>query len=168
MGGMEGMWLGANAADRFDRLVLANTSSYFADKAAWNERLRLVREMGVAAFAAANMERWFTRSFREHAPQTIAWISEMFSATPLEGYIACGGAVRDMDHRDILGQIKAPTLVIIGRHDPATTPEAGEFVRSHIPGAESAQLEAAHLSNIEQPREFIDAVLQFLSGSATR
>jgi 3-oxoadipate enol-lactonase len=67
MGGMEGMWLGANAGHRFERLVLANTSSYFADKAAWNERLRVVREKGVAAFAAANMERWFTKSFRERA-----------------------------------------------------------------------------------------------------
>jgi 3-oxoadipate enol-lactonase len=167
MGGMEGMWLGANAANRFERLVLANTSSYFADKAAWNERLRLVREKGLPAFAAANMERWFTKDFRERAPQTIAWMQEMFSATPLEGYIACGEGVRDMDHRDILARIRIPTLVIIGRHDPATTPEAGEFVRSHIPGAESALLDAAHLSNIEQPSAFTNAVLQFLSRATT-
>ena len=165
MGGMEGMWLGANAGHRFQRLVLANTSSYFADKAAWNERLRVVREKGVAAFAAANMERWFTKSFREREPQTIAWISEMFSATPLEGYIACGEAVRDMDHREILAQIRVPALVIIGRHDPATTPEAGEFVRSRIPGAQVAMLDAAHLSNVEQPAQFNESVLRFLGGT---
>jgi 3-oxoadipate enol-lactonase len=40
-------------------------------------------------------------------------------------------------------------------------------VRSHIPRAESALLDAAHLSNIEQPREFTDAVLGFLSRTAT-
>jgi 3-oxoadipate enol-lactonase len=165
MGGMEGMWLGANAPDRFERLVLANTSSYFADKAGWNERLRIVREKGVAAFAPANMERWFTKGFRERAPQTIAWIAEMFSATPLEGYIACGAAVRDMDHREILSQIRVPTLVIIGQHDPATTPEAGEFVRGRIPGAKVALLDAAHLSNVEQPEEFNQAVLRFLGGA---
>ena len=51
MGGMVGQWLGANAPDRIERLVLTNTSSYFADKAAWNDRLRLVREKGIAAFA---------------------------------------------------------------------------------------------------------------------
>src|SRR5712671_3840422 len=56
MGGMVGQWLGANAPERIERLVLTNTSSYFADKTAWNDRLKLVREKGVAAFAAANME----------------------------------------------------------------------------------------------------------------
>jgi 3-oxoadipate enol-lactonase len=166
MGGMEGMWLGANAGERFERLVLSNTSSYFADKNAWNDRLKLVREKGVPAFAAANMERWFTKDFRERAPQTVARIAEMFSATPLEGYLGCGAAVRDMDHREILAGIKVPTLVVIGKHDPATVPEAGEFVRSRIAGAEVAMLDAAHLSNVEQPTQFSDAVLGFLARSA--
>src|SRR5436305_220057 len=93
MGGMEGMWVGANAPERFERLVLCNTSSYFADKAGWNDRLKLVREKGVPAFASANMERWFTKGFRERAPQTIAAVKEMFAATPLEGYLGCGAAV---------------------------------------------------------------------------
>ena len=102
MGGMEGMWLGANAPERFERLVLSNTSSYFPDKKGWNDRLALVREKGVPAFAAPNMERWFTKGFRERDPQAIARMMEMFAATPLDGYIACGEAVRDMDHRELL------------------------------------------------------------------
>jgi 3-oxoadipate enol-lactonase len=32
MGGMVGMWLGANAAERMDRVVLSNTSAWMADK----------------------------------------------------------------------------------------------------------------------------------------
>jgi 3-oxoadipate enol-lactonase len=164
MGGMEGMWLGANASERFERLVLANTSSYFPDKAGWNERLKLVREKGIAAFADANMERWFTKGFRERAPQTVAAVKEMFAATALDGYIACGSAVRDMDHRALLPRIRVPTLVIIGRHDPATVPEAGEYIRANIPGASAAILDAAHLSNVEQPEQFNDAVLGFLTG----
>jgi 3-oxoadipate enol-lactonase len=160
---MEGMWLGAHAGDRFERLVLSNTSSHFPDKAVWNDRLKLVRDTGLAAFAKVNMERWFTKGFRERAPQTIAWMTEMFTATPLEGYVGCGQAVRDMDHREILSRITVPTLVIIGRHDPATTPEAGAFVQSRIPGATLATLDAAHLSNVEQPGPFNDAVLGFLA-----
>ena len=69
-----------------------------------------------------------------------------------------------MDHREILAQISVPTLVIIGRHDPATTPEAGEFVRSRIPAAQVAMLDAAHLSNIEQPARFNESILRFLDG----
>src|SRR5260370_42631658 len=77
---------------------LTNTSSYFADKAMWNERLALVREKGIATFAAANMERWFTKGFRERAPEVVARVKDMFAATPLEGYLACGAAVRVHDH----------------------------------------------------------------------
>ena len=102
MGGMVGQWLGANAPERIERLVLTNTSSYFPDKAGWNDRLKLVREKGVPAFAAPNMERWFTKGFRERSPDRVAWLQEMFAATPLEGYLACGEAVRDMDQRDLL------------------------------------------------------------------
>ena len=86
----------------------------------------------------------------------------MFAATPLEGYLACGAAVRDMDHRELLPKISAPTLVIAGKHDPATPPEANEYISKHIPRAQLALLDAAHLSNIEQPDAYTNAVLGFL------
>ena len=167
MGGMVGQWLGANAPQRIERLILSNTSCYFADKTAWNDRIKFVREKGLAALAGPNMERWFTKGFRERSPETIARMVEMFVATPLEGYIGCGEAVRDMDHRELLPKIKAPTLVIIGKHDPATTPEAGEYIRSHIPGATHVVLDAAHISNIEQSAAYTSAVLDFLTRRVT-
>ena len=108
MGGMVGQWLGANAPSRIERLVLTNTSSYFADKSMWNDRIALVRDKGLAAFAVANMERWFTKGFRERAPQLVERIKDMYTATPLEGYLGCAAAVRDMDHRELLPKIRAP------------------------------------------------------------
>jgi 3-oxoadipate enol-lactonase len=162
MGGMVGQWLAANVPERIERLVLSNTSSYFSDKAERDHRLKLVREKGIAAFAAANMERWFTKSFRERSPEVVAWIQGMFAATPLEGYIACGEAVRDMDHRELLPKIRVPTLVIAGKHDRATPVEASEYIKSRIPGAGLIVLDAAHLSNVEQPKAYTNAVLDFL------
>ena len=82
--------------------------------------------------------------------------------TPLEGYIACGEAVRDMDHRALLPKINAPTLVIAGRHDPATPLEANEYIKNQIPGAKLAVLDAAHISNVEQRDAYTAAVLGFL------
>jgi 3-oxoadipate enol-lactonase len=167
MGGMEGVWLAANAPARLTRMVLANTATFFPDKAAWNDRLRMVQEKGVAAFAAPNMERWFTKDFRERNPQTVARIREMFAATPLDGYLGCGAAVRDMDHRSLLAQIATPTLVIAGRHDMATPLAANQFIKDNIANAELVVLDAAHLSNVEQPAAFTDAALQFLMRAST-
>jgi 3-oxoadipate enol-lactonase len=163
MGGMVGQWLGANAPDRLDRLVLSNTSSYFADKAAWHDRIKTVRASGLAAIADRVMTLWFTQDFREQEPAAVARMKEMMLSTPVDGYVACCEAVRDMDHREILGKITAPTLVIAGRHDPATTLEAGEFIRSRIPDAAMTVFDAAHISNVEQPHDYADAVLGFLT-----
>jgi 3-oxoadipate enol-lactonase len=162
MGGMVGMWLGANAPDRIDKLILSNTSAYFADKTLWEGRIKLVQEKGLGALVDANMERWFTKDFRERDPQAIARMKQMFTGTKVEGYLGCCYAIRDMDHRDLLPKIRARTLVIAGRHDPATTVEAAEFIRSRIPGAALTVLDAAHISNIEQPHDYADTVLGFL------
>src|SRR5271169_4690077 len=162
MGGMVGMWLGANAPNRIDKLILSNTSSYFPDKTAWEGRIKMAREKGLAGIVDANMERWFTKDFRERSPQTMARMRDMFVATNVEGYIGCGEAIRDMDHRPLLPNITVPTLVIAGKHDPATTLEANEFICAHIPGAKIAVLEAAHIANMEQPKVYADTVLGFL------
>jgi 3-oxoadipate enol-lactonase len=162
MGGMEGQWLGANAASRIDKLILSNTSCYFPDKTIWDGRIKEVREKGVAALVDATMERWFTAEFRRQSPQAIEGMREMFLATDVEGYVGCGLAIRDMDHRSLLAKIRPPTLVIAGWRDPATTLEAGEFIAEHVPGAKLAVLEAAHIANLEQPKAYSDTVLDFL------
>ena len=141
---------------------MSNTSPYFADKALWEGRLKTVREKGLPAIVDTNMERWFTKEFRDRNPQAMARMRDMFLATKPEGYIGCGEGIRDMDHRPLLAKIGAPTLVIAGKHDPATPLEANEFIRHHIPGAQIAVLDAAHIANIEQPQIYADTVLKFL------
>jgi 3-oxoadipate enol-lactonase len=162
MGGMVGMWLGANAPERIERLILSNTSAYMADKEIWNGRIRQVREKGLESIVPGTMERWFTKDFRDAEPKKVQWLTEMFLTTKPEGYIACGEAVRDMDHREIIRSIKARTMIIAGRHDPATTVEAAEFIRSRIPGASMTVIDAAHIANVEQPHDYADRVLGFL------
>ena len=164
MGGMDGQWLGANAPDRVEKLVLANTNFYYADKAPWADRIKFIREKGLDALVGTNMERWFTKGFRERTPQTIERMTEMFLSSNQNGYVACVEAIRDMDFRASNPRIAAPTLVIAGQHDPATPPAWNEAIAQQIKGAKLTQLDAAHISNVEQPQAFADAVLDFLLG----
>jgi 3-oxoadipate enol-lactonase len=161
MGGMVGQWLGAHAPERIERLVLSNTHYYYPNKDFWHDRMKTVADKGLAAIVGPNMERWFTKDFREREPDIIARMTDTFLSTPVEGYLACCAAVRDMDHRDILARIKAPTLVVAGRQDVSTPVDAGEYIRSHIPGAALTLLDAAHISNVEQADDFTAEVLGF-------
>jgi 3-oxoadipate enol-lactonase len=164
MGGMVGMWLGANAPQRVNRIILSNTSAYFENKQIWNDRIALVKEKGLGAIVQGTLERWFTQGFRDREPQKVKQIADMFLATKLEGYIACGQAVRDMDHREIIKSIKAPTMIIAGKQDAGTTPEMGEYLQKNIPGAGITMFDAAHIANIECGNAYTDAVLDFLKG----
>ena len=121
-----------------------------------------MREKGLAPLVDANMERWFTKGFRERAPQAITRMKETSSRSSRDGYIACVEAIRDMDFRSTNPRIAAPTLVIVGKQDPATPPAQGEAIAAQIKGAKVAALDAAHISNIEQPKAFTEAVLNFL------
>jgi 3-oxoadipate enol-lactonase len=161
-GGMVGQWLGVNAPRRIERLVLANTSSFIGAPEVWNQRIETVRTQGMAAIVPGVIDRWFTRPFQERAPDSVARIRSMLLATDPAGYAACCAAVRDMDQREAIRTITAPTLVIAGRHDQATPPEQARLLAESIPGARLIELDAAHLSNIEAEAAFTRAVFDFL------
>ncbi len=120
IGGMVGQWLAANAPERFDRIVLASTSSFFPDQTNWDKRLDIVRQGGLAPIANSVIASWFTRDFREREPEIVKRVREMLLATSVEGYIGASQAIAGMDNREFLPRIKSPTLVIAGRHDPST------------------------------------------------
>lgn len=161
-GGMVGMWLGANAPERIDSLILSNTACHMPATDLWNERIATARRDGMAPLAEATVERWFTKGFRDGEPDKVAPIRDMLLSTRPEGYAACCEAIRDMDQRESIKRITASTLVICGRYDPATNVEAAEAIRSRIPGAALTILEAAHIANIEQPDDYAETVLGFV------
>lgn len=162
MGGMVGQWLGANAPGRFDRMVLSNTSCHYPDPTNWHNRIKAVRDGGLAAVADTVVAGWLTEPFRTREPQTTAWLKAMLLASPAEGYLACCEALSRLDQRALLPRITAPTLVIAGSQDKATPVEAGEIIKNSIPGASMKILEAAHISNVEQAQLFTSTVLDFL------
>jgi 3-oxoadipate enol-lactonase len=164
MGGMVGQWLGANAPDRIEKLVMSNTHSYYSDKTVWDERMKLATEKGMAFAAGPAMTRWFTKDYIARFPKKVALVQRMFMDTSLEAYLACCAAIRNMDMRPTHPRIKAPTLVIVGLQDPATPPAAGEEIQKRIAGAKLATIDASHISNMGQPDAYSNLVLKFLLG----
>jgi len=163
MGGMIGMWLGVHAPERIDHLMLCNTAARIGTKESWNARIATVRTEGMKAVAGGVMERWFTPKFREACPQKVAQARQMLENSSPAGYAANCAAIRDMDQREEVGRITAPTLVICGTGDPVTPPSEARFLVDRIRGAAAVELNAAHLSNVEQAEAFTDAACSFLT-----
>jgi 3-oxoadipate enol-lactonase len=163
MGGAIGMWLGVFAADRIHRLVLCNTAAKIGTAETWNARIETVRQSGMTPVADTQAQRWFSPSFIASSPDKVERTRQLILATPAEGYIANCAAIRDMDQRETIARIAAPALVIAGAKDPVTTPADARFLVERIPGARYAELDAAHLSNIEAAGRFTEVLLQFLS-----
>lgn len=163
MGGMIGMWLGSNAPERLTKLILCNTSAKIGTAEVWRSRIDAVRTGGMKSIAPAVIERWFTPAFRSNDPGAIAAVQKQLEETNPAGYIACCAAVRDFDFREKLNSIPVRTLVISGTNDPATPPADGQFLSNRIPGAKYAELNAAHLSNIEDRDGFNGEIAAFLS-----
>jgi 3-oxoadipate enol-lactonase len=162
MGGMTGMWLLTHAPHRIERAVLANTAAHMGPPELWNGRIRTATRGGMAALVDGTVQRWFKAGFPEREPALIERVREMILATPVAGYQGCCAAIRDMDQRESIRSIATPALVIIGAHDPATTPAAGQLIAERIRGARTVTLDAAHISNLEQPEAFTRAVVDFL------
>jgi 3-oxoadipate enol-lactonase len=163
IGGITGMWLGANAPDHIDRLVLACTAARIGTEETWTDRANTVRAQGTARLADAVMERWFTPEFAAAHGDVVARFHAMVEATPDEGYAGCCDALRDFDFRNELGRVSSPTLAVSGELDPATPPEDGRFLAEQIPDARFALIEgASHLANVARPEQFTQAVLSHL------
>ena len=162
-GGMVGQWLLTHHRDRIGKAVLANTAAQMPPPELWNGRIRNVSKNGMAAIVDATIERWFTKAFVERAPKEIAAVRKMIAATPAAGYCGCCAAIRDMDQRESIRGITNPVLLISGASDPATTPAMMELMRDRITNTRWVSLDAAHISNIEQPEAFTGAMKDFLA-----
>ena len=164
-GGMVAQAFALAWPQRVAALVLAHTSAHThaAVRELWARRLELFDQSGLAGQVAPTLERWFTRAFAEASPLTLEWIAAQIRTTSPAGYAAAIRAIQQLDHRDRLGQIAAPTLVLAGEADSAVPPAAASALAAAIPGARLVVLpDAAHLGNVQQPVAFTEAVASFL------
>ncbi len=168
LGGVIAQWMGVNARERVNAIVISNSASKIGNDDFWNKRIAKLRADGIAPVATAQLARWFTEKYVAAQPQVIEKLKQMFVATPVDGYIATCEALRDCDLRGAINHIQTPTLVIAGANDVVTTPTDAKFMAVGIPGAQYAELNASHLSNIEDAADFTDTVMRFFSHQEIR
>lgn len=168
LGGIVGQWLGIHAPTRIDRLVLSNTASYLGPADRFEAPIaEALQGEDMTATAEAFLRNWFPASMLEAPGATVGTFRAMLLATNRHGLVGSWRAVQEADMRQDIARITRPTLVIAGEHDTVTAASYGVEMAKTIPGAQLLVLPAVHLSNVEFPQEFVDAVVKFVLSPAT-
>ncbi len=105
------------------------------------------------------------KPFHSHGDRPPGYADEtVFSPDLLRHFANVGYG--EFDHRQRLGRVARPTLVIVGEHDRTTTPPAARVLH-RIAGSELAVvLHAEHMSFVQRPAEYVEAVGSFLRRTA--
>lgn len=152
---------------RVRALVLADTrpqSDTEEGKRSREEQAQKILKEGMESIADDFLKKVLTPATHSEKPEIRDRVREMIVTTKPEGAAA---ALRAMavrrDQTDLLPEIIAPTLVIVGSEDKLTPREDALLMHREIRGSRLEVLEgAAHLSNLEQSLQFNRALKSFL------
>lgn len=125
----------------------------------------MVRAQGTAAMqalAASSPSRWFTETFAAAQPAMVQTAQGWIAGISPEGYASCCQALAKEDLRSAISDITTPVLLIAGEHDPVTTVADAQAMQAAIAGSVLATVPASHLSNLEAPAAFEQALTGFL------
>ena len=166
MGGMIGMTYALKYPGTFKSLALCDTSSRMPPEARpiWEERIQTATQSGMEPLVEPTLKRWFTEPFLAKHPPVVERVARMIRSTPAIGYAGCCHAIPKIDVTDRLKEIACPTRVIVGEQDVGTPVAMSRTIQEAIPGADLVILpSASHLSNLEQPAGFNQALQEFFA-----
>lgn len=174
LGGRVALEVALAAPERVAALVLVGSGLPGHD---WSERMQATWQEEEAALRAGDLDKAVEVSLRtwvdgpRRRPEDVdgdlrARVGEMQRRAyelqlPLEDEVDEELLVEDVAQR--LGEITAPTLVLIGEEDVPDLHAIADRLATGIPGARRATIaNTAHVPSMERPREFNELVLGFL------
>ena len=168
LGGMINRRFAIDHPDRVTALVILN-SPHERTPAAQRlvvERAAQTGAGGPAATIDSTLERWFTPTYRQNAPDVVAKIRARVLANHPENYTL---------HRQVLASgvtelirpvppITTPALIMTCEHDSGSTPAMSHAIAAEIVGAKVLIVpDLQHLGLIEQPQLFVEPIQHFLT-----
>jgi 3-oxoadipate enol-lactonase len=167
MGGYATLAFARRYPDRLKGLVLQDTkASADTDEARRNRALLSdkIRKEGASAVAEAFMPKLLGQTTQAEQPALVERVREAILNTAPQAMIdALAGLAARADSTPSLREIRVPTLVLCGEEDTITPPADSEILHRGIAGSRLAILpNAGHLSNLEKPAAYNEALVSFL------
>jgi pimeloyl-ACP methyl ester carboxylesterase len=168
MGGYVTLAVARAAPGRLDGLILADTKAS-ADseegRAARDAMIMKVRTEGVEAIADAMLPKLLGKTSQLEQPDLMDAVRMIIMRNTPEAVASAVGAMKTRpDSGPDLPGITCPVLVVCGTEDVLTPPSDSEAMAAALPSATTVLIpRAGHLSNLEAPLAFNQAVTDFLA-----
>ena len=167
MGGYTAFAMYRHAASYFRGMVLADTKSQGDSPEAVTGRKnmqQLVREKGQGAVADALLPKLLCEATLKTKPGVVESLRKQITGNSVESIVGALTALMTRpDSTPLLPTLRIPVQVIVGAEDALTPPPLSEQMHHDIPGSELVKIPGAgHMSNMEQPQAFNEALGRFL------
>ena len=148
---------------RVEKLVFigVNRAPPEARRQAVRERVAKVRAEGLDAIVDTVVKGGVSPHTLAHKPEVVAFVRELLTRQPTEGYARCCEAMAAAVEADI-GAIGAPVLLVAGRDDNVSPVTNSEGMAADLPNAQVRIVEqCGHWHPIEQPAAVSQALRDF-------
>jgi pimeloyl-ACP methyl ester carboxylesterase len=167
MGGYVALAVAAAAPERLLGLALVDTRAEPDTPEGQAKRDAAVADVqahGTRGLAAAMMAAQLTEATRRDERLLAEEVRGMMLRQPKAAVAAALLAMRDRpDRRDLIPRLPCPVLAVAGEHDAVTPPAAARAMAEAAKDGEAVVVPgAAHLSPMERPDEFNEALLDWL------
>ena len=152
----------------FSKLLLIDTAAGFPDagRVAFRTMAEKVAAGGMEAIADIAARRIFHDAYLAAHPEAFDQRRAILRRFEPKSFVAACRALERLDLTRRLGQIKVPTLVMVGELDAATPVPLAEALAAGIAGAKFVLLRGCgHCPPLEQPEIFLKHVEAFLAGA---
>lgn len=154
--------------ERFSALILCDTHCIADSPEAKETRLKNIeniREKGIEKYAGETLKKLFAEESFKTNTEGIAAVEEMILKTNIQSlYLTLHGLSERKETCSSLPEINVPVLILVGKEDIITPPDAARFMHGKIKHSVLHIIDrAGHVSNIENPGEFNDQLISFVS-----
>ena len=168
MGGYIALNAVENYPDRFDAIILSDTTCLADTPEAKEKRLKTIESIkknGVEKFADESIKNLFARESFSTKKKEIAAVREMIVHTDEESLCKTLRAFYERKETcSKLSDIYVPVLIMVGEEDKITPLAAAQLMQEKIKDSLLSIMEhAGHLINIENPLEFNNQLEEFVS-----
>ncbi|MGF7160803.1 3-oxoadipate enol-lactonase [Rhodoligotrophos appendicifer] len=165
MGGSTAMGMAQNHSNRLDRVIVCDSPCFSTAAATqqWEERIAVARSEGMEGLVESTLARWYPADTLAASPPQVSKVREMILATPVNGFAGCAAALATHDFRSNIGAVKLPMLLVAGEKD-GVVPAAMQDIHREMSTSQFVSLpNAGHISNLDQPALFSNALSEFLA-----